>query len=203
MFVRAEELFRVMRRAGVHAIGVAVDRDRWNGDRRLRREPGLDRSIGGIAGDEPVAMPVGVDDDLDEVVIVESARGALKRRLVERPGRRPHPPEQAGDGAPVLRQAAPAALAMEIILVPQRRLLRRTRRLHGARDVLDVVGIARDERLRAPGPQRRDHAGGPSAPVVAAKDRPLDLKRVHQRQKIRAERRLLARARRLGSEKPR
>ena len=148
-------------------------------------------------------MPVRMDDHLDEVRIVEGARRALERRLVESPRRRPHAPQEARDPAPVLGQAAPSALTVEIILVPERRLLGRRRRLHRARDVLDVVRIARDERLGALRPKRRDDARRPPAPIVAAEHGALDMERVHQRLEVRAKGRLLARTRRLGREEPR
>ena len=62
--------------------------------------------------------------------------------------------------------------------------------------------IARDERDDALGPERRDHAGRPPAPVAAGEDRALETKRVHQRQKVGSEGRLLARARRLRRQEP-
>ena len=74
---------------------------------------------------------------------------------------------------------------------------------HRAGDVLDVVGIARDERYHALRPQFGDDAGGAAAPVVAAEYGALDVERLRHRQKVRAERRLLAQARRLGLEEPR
>src|SRR6185312_2895953 len=98
-----------MRRARVDAVGVAVYGDRWDCDRRLGGEPGLDRGIGWIAGGEPVAMPVGVDDHLDEIGIVERLGRALEGRLVERPCRRPHPPQETRDPPPVFFKTAPAA----------------------------------------------------------------------------------------------
>ena len=60
------------------------------------------------------------------------------------------------------------------------------------RDVLDVVGIAGDQSNDTPRLEGGDNAGGPSAPVIAAECRAVDSKRVHQRQQVCAERRLLA-----------
>src|SRR5689334_527268 len=110
MLVRAGEFPRMMRRPRVYAVGVAVDGDRGDRDRRLKGEPGLDRRIRLVSGGEPVAMPVGVNDHLDEIGIVERRGGALEGRLVEPPCRRPLPPQEPRDGAPVLGEAAPAAL---------------------------------------------------------------------------------------------
>ena len=56
MLVRGDELARVVRRAGVHAVRVAVDRDRRNGYGRLRRQRRLDRRVSRVTGDKPVAM---------------------------------------------------------------------------------------------------------------------------------------------------
>jgi hypothetical protein len=53
---------------------------------------------------------------------------------------------------------------------------------HRAGDVLDVVGIARDERYHALRRQCGD-AGG-AATVVAAESGALDVERVHQRRKV-------------------
>lgn len=64
------------------------------------------------------------------------------------------------------------------------------------RDILDVVRIARDESDDPPRPKRCDNAGRASAPVVTGEDPPLGAKRVHERQKVRAERGLLPRPRR-------
>src|SRR5574337_422894 len=144
-----------------------------------------------------------MDDDLDEVRIVEGRRSARKRGFAELPVRRPHAPQQPGDLAPVPREPSPAPLAVEIILVPERGFRLGRRRLQGAGDVLDVVGIATDKRLRALGPKRGHDAGRAPAPVVAAENRALDFERVEKRQEVGAERRLLARARRRLAQKSR
>src|ERR1700693_2567424 len=57
VLVRRCELGRVLRRAGVHTIGVAVDRDGGDSDRPLRGEYRLDLGVSRVASDEPVAMP--------------------------------------------------------------------------------------------------------------------------------------------------
>ncbi len=164
---------------------------------------GLDPGIGGIARDQRVAVTVGMDHDIDEIGVVERRRACLERRVVECPFRRPHRPELAGKATPVALQRAAAAFVVEEILIPERGLLRRRGRLHGAGDVLDVVGIAGDEPDHALRMQRRHHAGRAPAPVVTADDRAFDTERIHEGQQIGPQRRLLARAQRLRGAKPR
>src|SRR6185437_9061355 len=98
------------------------------------------------------------------------------------------------------RKAGAAALEVEIVLVPLAQLLLGRRRLSRVRNVLDVVAIAGDERAHARGPQRRDDAGGASAPVVADDHRLADVERIHQLPQVVAERRLLPRPWRLDRE---
>ncbi len=148
-------------------------------------------------------MPVGMDDDLDEVGVVERAGRALERRDVEGPGRRPLAPQQARDAATIFGESAATAFAVKVILIPERCLFGWRRRFHRMGDILDVVRIAGHEGDDPPRPKRCDNAGRASAPVVAAEDRLLDLKRVHERQKVCAERGLLPRARRQRRQEPR
>jgi hypothetical protein len=97
MFVRAGESLGLRGGAGVYAIRVAVDGDGRNGDARLGREPHFNLIIPRIAGAgrEPVTMPIGMDDDSDEVWIIgttaDFAPGGLAaggRGVVTRPGLR-------------------------------------------------------------------------------------------------------------------
>ena len=53
------------------AVVAPLGRDRRDTDRWLRRQASLGVLDRGIAGREPVAVPIGVDDHLDEVGIVE------------------------------------------------------------------------------------------------------------------------------------
>ena len=137
-------------------------------------------------------MTVRVDDDVHEVGVVEAGGGSFERLIVERPRRRPQLPEQPADGAPVLLEARATALGIEVPLVPVSILLRHRRRSIRIRDVLDVVGADRDEAAAALGPERRDDAGGPPAPVVPDEDRAVEVQGVHEREKIGSKRRLLA-----------
>src|SRR5262249_27276258 len=97
--------------------------DRWHGDRRPCGEAMLDRVEAWIARRIPVAMPVRVDDDVDEIRIVERWRGLLERGIVELPGGRPVAPQEPADLAPVGLEAAATALRVEIHLVPEGALL--------------------------------------------------------------------------------
>ena len=76
-----------------------------------------------VAGSVAVAVPVGLDHDLDEIGIVERGRAPLEGRLVEAPFRRPQLPQQPADVAPVLGEAGAAALGVEVVLVPEAVLL--------------------------------------------------------------------------------
>ncbi len=148
-------------------------------------------------------MPIGMDDDRDEVGIVEGARRSIEGRVVKRPVGRPHAPTEAHDPPPVFLETPPAALVVEVILVPQRRLLGGARRLHRMRNALNVVRIAGDERDDPVRQKRGDDASGAPTPIVAAENRAFDLERVHEIKKVHAEGRLLAGTRRLGLEEPR
>ena len=110
-------------RRGPAAPGVvgAVQDDARHGDRRALGEAALDVVEARIAGRVAVAVPVGVDHDVDEVGIVERRRGVLEGRVVEAPGRRPFPPQQPAELAAVLRQAGAPALGVEVPLVPEAR----------------------------------------------------------------------------------
>ena len=70
-----------------------------------------------------VTMPVRVDDDLDEIRVVERWRGPLERGVVESPGRRPVAPQEPADLATVRLEAGPAAVHVEVPLVPEGPLL--------------------------------------------------------------------------------
>src|SRR6476661_9101073 len=94
VLVRPGEHCRMMGGTAVDAVGVAVDRDGWHRDWRLRDETALDVGHGRITGNEAEAVSIGVDDDVDEVGVVECGRRAFERRIVERPARGPHLPEQ-------------------------------------------------------------------------------------------------------------
>jgi hypothetical protein len=56
---------------GTDAIRFAMQHDCRNADLRLRRQFRLGGIVSGVAGRIPVAMPIGLDDDIDEIGIVE------------------------------------------------------------------------------------------------------------------------------------
>ena len=81
---------------------------------------------------------------------------------------------------------------MQVELVPVARLVGRLVRRHRVRRMQQVVAVAGHQPGAALRPGRRDHAGGPSAPVVSGQHRGLDPQRVHQRPQVGTEHRLLA-----------
>ena len=113
-------------------------------------------------------------------------------------GERPHLPDLQREAAAVCFKRAPATFRMEQILIPERGFLIRRQRLHGVRDVLDIVGIARHQRLDALGPERGDHASRAAAPVVTRRARRA---RSSARRATPSERRLSRRARDVGETK--
>src|SRR6185503_13642799 len=149
---------RLRARRRIHAVVVPVQHDRRHRDRRPPGQARFGLLDLRIAGHEPEAMPVRVDHHLDEVRIVERRRGALVRRLVEAPARRPEAPEQPAELVAILLEPGTPALAVEVVLVPEPVLALRRLRLSSARYVLDVVAAARYEAERALRPQRRHDA---------------------------------------------
>src|ERR1700752_5463840 len=82
-------------------------------------------------------------------------------------------------------------LSREIVLVPPLELgCRRQRRLT-CRLAADEITAHGHHRLTALGPQSSDDVGGPRPPVKAGKNGLLDLERVHQRDHIESDCRLL------------
>jgi hypothetical protein len=93
---------------------------------------------------------------------------------------------------PVFVVADPAAFGGEIILVPPLKLgLRRQRRLAGFL-AADQIAAHGDERLAAFRPQRRHDVGRPCSPIKTGDGRLLDFERIHQRDGIEGNDRLLA-----------
>jgi hypothetical protein len=141
-------------------------------------------------------MAVRLDHHVHEILVVEGGGAALEGRVVELPGRRPQLPQQLREALAVLREPGAAALAVKVVLVPEAVFVGRRVRLHRLGDVLDVVAVERHQPRAAFGPQRRHHAGGAAAPVVAGQHRAFDLQRIEQREQVGAQRGLFARARR-------
>ncbi len=61
---------------GRHRVVLTVEHDRRDRDRGLLGDPALGLVVRRIAVDQAVAMPVGVDGDLDEVEVVERRPGS-------------------------------------------------------------------------------------------------------------------------------
>ena len=177
-----------------HAVVGAVEGDRPDADRGLLGQAAFDLGVRRIARHQREPVPVRLDHDLDEVRIVESGGAALERGVVELPARRPQLPQQAGDAPAVPGQAGAAALAMEVVLVPEPQFVFGRLRLQRPGDVLDVVAVERKQPRATLRPQRRHDAGRAPAPVVAGQHRVRHRQCVHQGQQVRSQRRLLARA---------
>ena len=116
-----------------------------------------------------------------------------QRGLVEPPAGRPGAPEVPADLAPVLRQAMPPALGVEVPLVPELRLLLRVLGMRGLRDVVDDVPPDAHQGAHALRVERRDDADRPGAPVLADQRHAAETQGVHQIDQVLAQRRLLGR----------
>src|SRR5205814_9809323 len=119
--------------------------------------------------------------------IVERRRRALELGVVELPRRRPLPPEQLAELAPVLLEARAAALGVEVPLVPVRALLGDGRGRRRRQRVLHVVTADGDQRADALGSEDGGDAGGAAAPVVAGEARAWDAQGVHEVEQVLAD----------------
>src|ERR1700693_4548047 len=133
-----------------------------------------------------------MDHDADMIRIVEGRCAALERSIVEVPLWRSNLPNEFRKVVPVFIVADPASFRGKIILVPPFELsLWRQRHLA---DFLaaDQVTTHGDEGLAALRPERRDDVSRPSSPIIPSEDRLLDPERIHQRDDIESDHRLLA-----------
>ena len=88
MLVGADELRAIRRGIRVwSAVGVALQRDGGNGDRRSLGQPSLEIVVRRLAVRKAESPPVVVDDDVDVVGVVEGCRAPIERRVVELPVR--------------------------------------------------------------------------------------------------------------------
>ena len=157
----------------VHPVVGAVQHHARHRDRRLRRKLRLDAVERRVAFGIAEAVPVGVHDHIDEVRIVERAGGTLESRVIERPARRPEPPEAAGTTPAGSAPAPPGRGGRENSIdtssgvptpgpsaVPTRR----------------CPGCCSRSTLTKPcdpfRPQRRHDARRPAAPIIARQQRP-------------------------------
>ena len=83
------------------AVRRAMRRDGRHGDRGWAASAASIGSSAGSPGGVAEAVAVGLDHDVDEVRVVEGGGAGGEGGVVEIPVRRPEPPEQPGDAAPV------------------------------------------------------------------------------------------------------
>src|SRR5260370_14704044 len=169
-------MFGIMNR--VHHVDGAVNIDGRDENLWLLSQSCLDAGITRIARRVLHAVSIGLDDDIDKIVVGKRACGPLKRRVIERPAGRPQFPEQFAKFAAVFAKPVSSALGMEIILIPEPQFLRWLSRHLRAGDVLDVVSGATDEPEHPFRPQRRNDAPHAAAPVESGADPSLDCQRI-------------------------
>ena len=150
-----------------------------------------------------MAVPVGVDDDVDEVRVVERGSRAVERLVGVLPRRGPGVPQIPDDVASVHLQPLPAALGVEVPLIPEPCLAGgrpRTSRGHGV-----LHRIPADGHLRAHpvGVQDGRDARRPIAPVEPRQRELLQPERVGKVDDVLGNRGLLRHARSSGIAKPR
>jgi len=177
-----------------HPVSRAMQRDGRHSDSRLGRQLAFDLLDRRVSGHDAVAMPVRVDDDIDEIRVVEGNGGLLVRRVIEAPVGRPQLPEELAQRAAILSEASAAALGLKIVLVPVPKLILWCLRLERSCNVLNVLAVAasRHEPTHPVGPQRSDDTGRTSSPVVPSEYRARDRQRVHEGTEIMRQRCLLA-----------
>jgi hypothetical protein len=173
------------------AVGVALQGDGRDGDRRPSGEPLLQLVVCRLAVGQAQPPAVVVDHDRDVVGVVEGRRAAIEGGVVKGPLGRRGPPDQFGEVAPVVVIPCPAAFGGKIVLVPPLQLSGWWQRTRAGFLAPDQVPAHRDQPRAAFRPQRRDDAGRPRSPVEAGKDRPLDPEGIQQRDDVNGERGLL------------
>ena len=138
-----------------------------------------------------------MDHDADMIRVLEGRGAPIERRVIEVPARRSEPPDELRKIAAICLVAGAAAFRGEIELVPPFELgFRWQRHLVGV-SAADQVTAHRDQGFAALRPKRRNDVGGPRAPVETGDDRLLDSERIHQRDDVDGDHRLLAIPRRL------
>src|SRR5262249_46471023 len=115
--------------------------------------------------------------------------------------RRPQPPQQPAELAPVFPEPRAPALGVKVVLIPESILLLRRCGNDRSMNIMEVVAALRNKAPPARRKERCEDTTGAPAPIVADMRRSFDLERVHEREKIMHEHRLLARARRFGFKK--
>src|SRR5262245_59238066 len=124
--------------------------------------------------------------------VVEGRCAAVERNIIEVPFWRSELPDELVELMPVFFVACAATVRRKIKLVPPFEFgLWRQWHFVGF-TVADQISAHGDERLAAFRPKRRHDVGCPRSPIKTADDCLLDLKRVHKRDYVDRERRLLA-----------
>ena len=116
----------------------------------------------GLPGHETVTMPIGMDDHVDEIRIVEGFGRLCVGLLIEVPGGGPKPPQQLAEIPAIFRQPGSAAFGVKIILIPITVFIFRRPGLDRTRNVVDVVaagGYEPDHAFRL-----KNRGDAPSAP---------------------------------------
>ena len=100
------------------SILTTMQRDRRHGYRRLGDQSALGVFHRGVSRSQRVTMSVGMDHHRNKVRVVERGRGAFIGCFIETPVRRPESPKELAKLVAILLQTGPAALTMEVVLVP-------------------------------------------------------------------------------------
>ncbi len=185
------------------AIGIAFQSNSRYGDVRTCSKPFFQIVIFGLAFSQSEPPAIIMDHDADMIRIVESRCAAIERGIVEVPVWRSELPNELRKVVPVFLIAGPAAFRGKVVLVPPCEFsLWRQWHLAGLL-AADQVPTHGDESLAALWPERRDDVGRPRAPIKTSEDRLLDPERIHQRDAIESDHRLLAIAEGVAGKKAR
>src|SRR5579872_4575486 len=101
------------------AVVSTEERDGRHVDLRAHRQAMLGCIEASLALGIQVAMPIGMNDALHEIGVVEGRRGPVVRRVCKMPRRRPGCPEQLAQRAPIRGKAGAAAFGVEVPLIPE------------------------------------------------------------------------------------
>ena len=172
-------------------IGIAFERNRGYGDDGTLRKPPFEVVVPGLALRQPEPPAVVVDHDRDMIRIVERRGAAIVRGIVERPLRRSLLPDEFVEIAAVFLLAEAPAFRDKVVPVPKIGLAFRRRRHLVRLRVADEVAAHGNHSLATLRPQRRNDVGRARTPVESADDWLFDLERIHQRDDVQCDRRLL------------
>ena len=103
-----------------HTIVAAVERDGRHADLWPHGQTLLGLLDRRVSGRQREAMPVRMDDDLDEVGVVERRRRPRVRGIVEAPFRRPQPPQKLAQLVTMSLETRSPPFTVEVVLVPPR-----------------------------------------------------------------------------------